>query len=192
MISDTKLTVMDATDAKPPANSTSRRPESNGRRPGPGFGQNPYNKQFKLYFAYPSNRAGIIHTHVQKLNPAIYMIEWIMNFVGVFVRGGPAWVSPASFTRVCEPLVHSGFIALNPGLNALALAADGLATLHQEAARQPLAACVFRSGQLRIMRYRRLYKIYILYTHAKSNFRYIHIYSTFHNNDLPPRESPSG
>ena len=39
MESGTKLTATDATDAKTPANSTSPRPESNGRRPGPGFGQ---------------------------------------------------------------------------------------------------------------------------------------------------------
>jgi len=41
---DTKLTAVDATDAKTPANSTCRRPESNGRRPGPGFDQNPGRK----------------------------------------------------------------------------------------------------------------------------------------------------
>ena len=35
----TKLTVKDATDAKTHANSTSARPESHGRRPGPGFGK---------------------------------------------------------------------------------------------------------------------------------------------------------
>ena len=38
MDSCTKLTAKDATDAKTPANSTSRRPESDGRRHGPGFG----------------------------------------------------------------------------------------------------------------------------------------------------------
>jgi len=40
----TKLTVKNATDAKTPANSASRRTESNGRRPGPRFGQNPGKK----------------------------------------------------------------------------------------------------------------------------------------------------
>ena len=45
---DTKLTVKIATDAETPANSASRRTESNGRRPGPGFGLNP-GKTFKLY-----------------------------------------------------------------------------------------------------------------------------------------------
>ena len=38
--SDTKLNVKDATYAITPANSMSRRFESNGRRPGPGFGRN--------------------------------------------------------------------------------------------------------------------------------------------------------
>ena len=46
MHSDTKLTAEDATDAKPPANSTSPRPESNGRGPGPGFGPNPAHEMF--------------------------------------------------------------------------------------------------------------------------------------------------
>ena len=55
MRSDTKLTATDATDAKTLANSTSRRPESNGRRPGSRFGQNPGNKKMKLDFAPPSN-----------------------------------------------------------------------------------------------------------------------------------------
>jgi len=50
----TKLNIENATDAKTPANSASRRTESNGRRPGPRFGQNP-GKKFKLYLAYPSN-----------------------------------------------------------------------------------------------------------------------------------------
>ena len=40
MDSDGKNIAMDATDAKILANATSRRPESNGRRPGPGFCQN--------------------------------------------------------------------------------------------------------------------------------------------------------
>ena len=39
MNSDTKLPVKDATGAKTLANSTSRRPECNGRRPGLGFGR---------------------------------------------------------------------------------------------------------------------------------------------------------
>jgi len=43
--SDTKLTAEDATDAKTPANSTSRRAESDGGRPGPGFGQKSVNKK---------------------------------------------------------------------------------------------------------------------------------------------------
>jgi len=50
MYLDTKLTVMDAADAKTLANSTSRRPESNGRRPGPGFGKTPV-KQIKTLFS---------------------------------------------------------------------------------------------------------------------------------------------
>ena len=41
----TKLTAMDATDAKTPAIEASRRPESNGRRPGPRSGQNPRKKK---------------------------------------------------------------------------------------------------------------------------------------------------
>jgi len=49
-----ETTRQNATDAKTPANSTSRRPESNGRQPGPGFGPHP-RKKLKLYFAYPSN-----------------------------------------------------------------------------------------------------------------------------------------
>jgi len=40
----TKLTVKNATDAKTPANSASRRTESNERCPGPRFGQNPVKK----------------------------------------------------------------------------------------------------------------------------------------------------
>jgi len=44
----TKLTVKNATGAKTHANSTSLRSESNARRPGPGFGQNPGNKKLKL------------------------------------------------------------------------------------------------------------------------------------------------
>ena len=39
MDSDTELTVADATDTRTPPNPTSPRPEANGRRPGPGFGQ---------------------------------------------------------------------------------------------------------------------------------------------------------
>jgi len=39
MYSDTNLTAKDATDSKTPAYSTFPRPESNGRRPGPGFDQ---------------------------------------------------------------------------------------------------------------------------------------------------------
>jgi len=38
MDSDTKLTAKDATDAKTPQIRPPPRPESNGRRPGPGFG----------------------------------------------------------------------------------------------------------------------------------------------------------
>jgi len=49
---DTKLTVKNATDAKTPANSASRRTESNGRRPGPGFDQNPW-KKVKTLFGLP-------------------------------------------------------------------------------------------------------------------------------------------
>jgi len=48
MDSDTKLTVTDATYAKSPANLTSPRPESNGTRPGPGFGQKSVNKSLNL------------------------------------------------------------------------------------------------------------------------------------------------
>ena len=40
----TKLTVKNATGAKQQANSASRRSESNGRRPGPGFYLNPGKK----------------------------------------------------------------------------------------------------------------------------------------------------
>ena len=60
---DTKLIAMDAADAKTLANSTSRRPESNGRRPGPGFGQNPGGKKLKLDFAYPSNPGSVYMIH---------------------------------------------------------------------------------------------------------------------------------
>jgi len=48
-----KLTAKDATDAETPANSTSPPPESNGRRPGPGFGQKS-GKLVQILFAYPS------------------------------------------------------------------------------------------------------------------------------------------
>ena len=48
----TKLTVKNATDAKTMANSTSWRSESNGQRPGPGFGQNPGRK--RLNFILPT------------------------------------------------------------------------------------------------------------------------------------------
>jgi len=51
----TKLAVKNATDAKTLANSASRRSESNGRRPGPGFGQNPGETSYNCFFAYPSN-----------------------------------------------------------------------------------------------------------------------------------------
>jgi len=50
----TKLIAMDSADAKTPSKSTSRRPQSNGRRPGPGFGQ-----KLKFDFAYPS-KAGYV------------------------------------------------------------------------------------------------------------------------------------
>jgi len=46
MHSDTKLTATDATGAKTPAISASSRPESNGRHPGPGFGQQSGNENF--------------------------------------------------------------------------------------------------------------------------------------------------
>ena len=49
---DTKLTVKNAMDAKTPANSASRRSESNGRRPGPRFGQNSGKKS--LTFIWPT------------------------------------------------------------------------------------------------------------------------------------------
>ena len=62
----TKLTVKNATGTKTPANSASRRTESNGRRPGPGFGQNPGNKKLKLYFAYPSNPGDPIFIKVRE------------------------------------------------------------------------------------------------------------------------------
>jgi len=48
MRSNTKLTAKDATDAKKLANSTSRRPESNGRRHGPGFGPKPRKTKFNF------------------------------------------------------------------------------------------------------------------------------------------------
>lgn len=44
----------DATDTKAPDNSTSPRPESNGRHPGPGLGQQSGKQKLKLEFAYPS------------------------------------------------------------------------------------------------------------------------------------------
>lgn len=52
---DTKLTANDATDAKKQVNSMSPRPESNARRPGPGFGQQVGKTNFQFYLAYPSN-----------------------------------------------------------------------------------------------------------------------------------------
>ena len=52
---DTKLTATDVTGAKSLANSTSLRPESNGRRPIPGTGQKKQETQLELYVAYPSN-----------------------------------------------------------------------------------------------------------------------------------------
>jgi len=55
MHSAAKLTVKDATDAKTQANSASRRPESNGRRLGPGFGQKSGKQKVKVDFAYPGN-----------------------------------------------------------------------------------------------------------------------------------------
>jgi len=51
-----KLTAKNAIDVKTPANSTSRRPESDGRRPGPGVGHKSETKQkVQFYFAYPNN-----------------------------------------------------------------------------------------------------------------------------------------
>jgi len=58
---DSKIWIRHETDRQKcygretPANSTSRRTESNGRCPGPGFDPNPGNKKLKLDFAYPSN-----------------------------------------------------------------------------------------------------------------------------------------
>ena len=53
--SGTKRTAKDATDAKSVQNSTSPRPESNGRRPRPGFAAKPCKTKFEFYIAYPSN-----------------------------------------------------------------------------------------------------------------------------------------
>jgi len=55
----TKLTVENATDAKAPANWTSRRPESNRRRPGPGFGLNPW-KTVQTLFCLPEQYGNTI------------------------------------------------------------------------------------------------------------------------------------
>ena len=44
----TKLIVENATDAKTLANSASRQSESNGRHPGPGFGQKPGKQSLNL------------------------------------------------------------------------------------------------------------------------------------------------
>ena len=44
-----KLIAKDATDAKTLAISHSRRPECNGRRPGPGFGQRSGRTSFELF-----------------------------------------------------------------------------------------------------------------------------------------------
>ena len=63
MHSDTKLTATDATDAKTPANSTSPRRESNGRRPRPGFGQKSAKRKVELDFAYPSNPGTQVLVH---------------------------------------------------------------------------------------------------------------------------------
>jgi len=52
MHSGAKLTAKDATDTKTPANSTSPRPESIGRRPGPGFCRKSQ-KHFKRFFGLP-------------------------------------------------------------------------------------------------------------------------------------------
>jgi len=57
--SDTKLAAKDIKDTKTLAKSPSPRPESNGRRPGPGFRKKSANK-FELDFAYPSN-SGATH-----------------------------------------------------------------------------------------------------------------------------------
>jgi len=48
MDSGTRLTAKDATEAKPLANSMSPWPESNGRRPGPGFGPKSEKGNLKL------------------------------------------------------------------------------------------------------------------------------------------------
>jgi len=54
MVSDTKLTVKVATDAKTPANSTFPQLESDGKRPGTGFGPKT-GKRNQAYFSYPSD-----------------------------------------------------------------------------------------------------------------------------------------
>jgi len=51
----------DATDAKTLVSSTSQRPESNGRRPAPGFGQKLCKTKIELYyFAYPDNPGELV------------------------------------------------------------------------------------------------------------------------------------
>jgi len=55
--SGTKLTAMDATNAQTLATSTSPRPESNGRRPGAGFGQKSI-KQIQICFCLPEQDRG--------------------------------------------------------------------------------------------------------------------------------------
>ncbi len=52
MYSDMKLTAKDAADTKAQANSMSPRAESNGRRPGPGFGQKS-GKRIEIGFCLP-------------------------------------------------------------------------------------------------------------------------------------------
>jgi len=62
MHSGTKLTVKDATDAKTQANSTSPRAESNGRRPGPGFGPKSGKQKFTNWFCLPE-QSWVVQAH---------------------------------------------------------------------------------------------------------------------------------
>ena len=68
----TKLTVKNATDANTQANSASRRSESNGQRPGPGFGQNPRKKSQN--FILPTRAILGCSGHLKLGNPCFVLV----------------------------------------------------------------------------------------------------------------------
>jgi len=83
---DAKLTAKDATGAKALANSTSPRPESNQRRPRPGFGRTSGGKSVNLILLTGSILG---HKNSDFPVPPWYFNSCIHMFIGAWIRSAP-------------------------------------------------------------------------------------------------------